>query len=286
MRILLTLDYELFFGRNSGSIGSCLLMPSQKILEILDRYNVKATFFVDAGFVECLKRESAHYPELEKEYFTLREHISFLAKAGHDIQLHIHPHWEDSKYSENGWNIDTKRYRLHDFPKEEVHKIVKEYKKVLEDIIGDTVFVFRAGGWCIQPFDYLIDALVSNGITIDSTVFSEGYYSSDTHSFDFRGAEDKTIWKFHNNPIQENKSGTIIELPISSLKTSPLFFWKLALAKKFGGDHHLPFGDGVSVKSGRSSIIRMLTNWTTTVASMDGFKSSLLKKALSKYKSK
>ena len=284
MKILLTLDYEVFFGHNSGSIEGCLISPTQKIIEILDKHNVKATFFVDAGYVERIKHQCSFYPELKNEYEKLVKHISLLSQNGHDIQLHIHPHWRDSYYSEKGWIIDTKRYRLHNFSTLETNRIVRDYKKILEDIIKDQIFVFRAGGWCLQPFESLGSALFSNGIRIDSTLYKGGYYKSSTHFFDFRNAEDKTIWKFKDDPNKENEEGEFIEMPISSIKVNPTFYWKMVFTKKFGGKKHKAIGDGKAVKGGKSSIIRMLTKPTMTVASIDGYKSSLLNKALNLYK--
>ena len=55
MRILLTFDYEVFFGRSTGSVERTMLEPTEALLELADRYGVKLVFFVDAGFILRLR---------------------------------------------------------------------------------------------------------------------------------------------------------------------------------------------------------------------------------------
>ena len=150
---LLSLDYELFFGNNCGTVENCIINPTKQLLTILDKYDFKVSLFVDAGFLVRLKQQSQKFPELKKEYDSIKTQLKQLSSNGHDIQLHIHPHWEDSYFDGNGWVIDTKRYRLHDFSPEEIKSIVTNYKQELESCSEQDVFAFRAGGWCLQPFE-------------------------------------------------------------------------------------------------------------------------------------
>ena len=286
MKIMLTLDYEVFFGQSTGSVHDCLIYPTQKIIEILDLYNAKACFFVDAGFLERLSQFKKDYPQLEADYQMVTEQIRQLIKRGHDIQLHIHPHWEDCCYEGGRWEMDTTRYRLHDFTKSDVERIISRYKNTLENVIENDVKVYRAGGWCLLPFDHINSALMNNGILIDSTVFRNGEYSSASHSFDFSGAEDKTIWRFSDDPLTEDPTGKFTEVPISSFKASPLFFWGLAFAKKFGGNKHKSIGKGSAVKANKKELLKMLTNYTYSVVSMDGYKAKYLAKSLKNYRKK
>jgi len=277
--IFITLDYELFFGSNSGTQEKSIIEPTNRLLKVLNKFQIKATFFVDSGYLLKLDEYRKKYSILEKDYQTIMEQIKSLDKKGHDIQLHIHPHWEDSYFDGKKWIIDTSRYKLHDFPSDEIEDIVYRYKKVLTDIVGDKVFVFRAGGWCMQPFDKIKDALKKNNIWLDSTVFKNGKNNSKTHFFDFTKAPDKTKWKFENDPLIEDTNGFFTEVPISSYKVSPLFFWELAFFKKFGGKEHRAFGDGFATGGSKWDKLRMLTRSTYSVVSIDGYKSSYLLKA-------
>lgn len=285
-KILITLDYELFFGANPGTLNKSIIEPTNRLLEIFDKYNVKASFFVDSGYLIKLKKYKKQYSFLEEEYHQISNQLHQLSAEGHDIQLHIHPHWEDSYFDGNSWNMITNRYRLHDFSEKEINKIVYEYKKVLEEFTNNQVFSFRAGGWCIQPFNKLENSLMENNIWLDSTVFQNGKNKSDTHYFNFISTPQKNYWRFKDDPLEEDKKGYFLEIPISSMKVSPLFFWKLAFTKKLGKKMHDNFGDGSSTSNSKRDLIRMLLFPSNIPVSIDGYKSKLINKALRKNKKK
>ena len=50
MDIYLTLDYELFFGEQSGTPEHCIIKPTQDLLSILDPLDIKATFLQQQVF--------------------------------------------------------------------------------------------------------------------------------------------------------------------------------------------------------------------------------------------
>ena len=281
--IFITLDYEIFFGSDSGSQENSIIYPTQKIFEILEREGVKASFFIDSGYLIKLDEYRKIYPLLEERYQEIVSQIKMLDSRGHDIQLHIHPHWEDSYFDGIRWVIDTKRYRLHEFNNKQIERIVYRYKKVLTDIVGDKIFAHRAGGWCIQPFDRLSDALKKHNIWLDSTLYENGRNRSATHYFDFRNIPKKSRWSFDDDPCQEEKDGFFTEIPISSYGLSPLFFWRLAYYKKFGGARHNNFGDGTSAGGSNWDKLRMLTRFTKSVVSIDGYKASFLEKSYKKF---
>ena len=98
MNITLTLDYELYFGKETGTVYKSIIKPTEKLLSVLDRYNIKAVFFVDVGFIKRLDFFSTDHPELRKDYELITSQLNQLSRQGHDLQLHIHPHWENSFY--------------------------------------------------------------------------------------------------------------------------------------------------------------------------------------------
>jgi len=202
-----------------------------------------------------------------------------LSDTGHDIQLHIHPHWEDSFYDGNRWIIDVKRYKLADFNENDVAEIVVRYKKVLTDITNKSIFAFRAGGWCLQPFSKLKKIFMDNNICLDSSVFKDGYFSSEQYSYDFRNAPDKDIYRFEDNELIENEKGFFTELPISPIKNSPLFFWTLFLLGRKNPYLHKPLGDGRAMAA-PGYRKKILTKFTNNPVSVDGYNAHLLQTAL------
>jgi hypothetical protein len=282
-KIFITLDYELFFGNNAGTQYNSIIYPTERLLTILDKNKVKASFFVDSGYLLKLKEYKNEFPTLEADYEEISRQLRKLSIEGHDLQLHIHPHWEDSYYNGEKWIMDTSRYRLNSFSYEEINSIVYRYKEVLQEFTNNEIFTFRAGGWCIQPFKKIKDAFKANNIWLDSTVFKNGKNKSATHFFNFKAAPNKTLWKFEDDPLKENPKGFFTEIPITSLRVSPFFFWKLAYAKKIGGDIHKSFGDGTAAGGSKLEKIRMLTQLSNTVVSIDSYKASLLRKAYTKF---
>lgn len=283
VKLILSLDYELFFGDSTGSIENCMINPTQQLLQLLNKYNCKVSLFVDAGFLVKLKAQSFDFPVLEKQYQTIKTQLKSLSSQGHDIQLHIHPHWQDSYYNGNTWVINTERYRLHDFNPEEIYDIVQSYKQELESCSEQAVFAFRAGGWCLQPFEQIKLALKASGIWLDSTVFSQGHSDDPTRRFDFNTTPKQAYWYFDNDPLKQQQDGYFTELPISATKTSPLFFWKLALRKKFSSHLFSSFGDGRAMIASSSYYIERLTKTTYGPVMIDGSKAGQLEKAFQEH---
>ncbi|MFM7016644.1 MAG: hypothetical protein ACKOX3_09985 [Bacteroidota bacterium] len=285
MNIYLTFDYELYFGHTTGTAKNCILTPTELLTEVADKHSIKLVQFVDIGYIIKLEEFKNDYPELENDYQLITNQIKNLYRSGHDIQLHIHPHWEDSYYKNGKWTIIANRYKLADFNEIEIDRIVSSYKQKTEELTGhNSVFAFRAGGWCVQPFEKLKSTFIKNNITIDSSVFQKGKYSSDQYSYDFTKAPSLSSWTFNNDPCQQ-ADGPFKELPIGSICNSPLFYWKLFLLGRLHPFMHKPLGDGVPIAApGQRK--KLLTRFTQNTVSIDGYNAALLNKALHQYQNK
>ena len=117
MQIHLSFDYDLFFGTSSGSVDNSILKPTQLLINIARKHQVPFIFFVDAGYLWQLKNH-IHIESCKRDYDNIALQLIELKKQGHEIALHIHPHWEDSFFVENKWNINTTRYKLSTLPDE------------------------------------------------------------------------------------------------------------------------------------------------------------------------
>lgn len=285
MNIFITLDYELYFGPESGTPEKCILEPTTALLELVRPYGIKFTAFVDSGYLYALERQLEDYPELKKHYEQVSHQIRMLAAAGHGIELHVHPHWEDTFFDGEQWRMNTSRYKLADFPESEVSDIVTRYNTVLKSISGRAPVAYRAGGWCVQPFPPIGRALKKNGIHIDSSVYPKGYYKSNNQAFDFRGAPHyETQYSFSADPAKIDPEGSFVEIPISSYRVSPFFFWNFALKRLRSEPEHTSMGDGSAVPMSKKELIRYLTRPSNSVISMDGLKAGFLERSFGKYK--
>lgn len=282
MKILITLDYELFLGTNTGSVMNSLIIPMNKLVEIGDKYGLKYTLFVDATYLAALKNKSSLYPCLMEDYLEIKNQLIRLDNEGHSIQLHVHPQWYFSEFDGKKWMLDTKHYKLSDLTDEESDIIFGTAKETLEDIIGHPVYAFRAGGFSAQPTELLTSLMSKYNILIDSSVFSYSDYNSPSQKYDYKVIPNRTQYRFKEDICKENISGDFIEIPITTYKLSPIFYWRLVMVRLLKNNKHKILGDGNAVKTTGESIKERLTKKSYALATIDGFKIFYLQKIINK----
>ena len=97
--LILTIDYEVFLGDETGNLREVLIEPTYQLMEILRLNGSKMTVFWDIMHYDALCRLSKEYPRLKEEQLLIEQQIKDLVAEGHDVQMHIHPHWLDAKYN-------------------------------------------------------------------------------------------------------------------------------------------------------------------------------------------
>ncbi|AII13936.1 hypothetical protein CIG1485E_0057 [Campylobacter iguaniorum] len=219
-KIILTFDYELYLGKDSGTIDKCMLEPTQKILESLKRHNANGIFFIDANFLVILKQQCL------SGYQMVKKQILDMLKNGNDIGLHIHPHWIDSyMISKDRWSFRSyENFRIHNLNKEQISSILKDSFKELDLICKEfsqhyKIDSFRAGGWCVQPFSSVKEILKEIGIKYDFSVLPGMKKNSlPRHYYDYSLTPNKPYWKFADDPLKEDSNGDFIEIPVTVTK--------------------------------------------------------------------
>lgn len=249
--IILTFDYELFFGTDSGTVKQTLIIPTNYILNSLDKYGLKGTFFIDWQMLKFI--QEVNDERSQNDYLLIEKQLQDIVSRGHRIELHIHPHWVDAKYIGNGrWDYsDFDHYSLYSFSTEEVTQMFEEGADKINSIARkvDTdyrVIAFRAGGWTVQPFDKLMLGFKKTGISIDSSVAIGAYRESPFYKYDFREVKtnNKSFYHFNNDVTIEDSCGEFVEVPISTFHRGILYkaldkFFRV-LFKKYA----IPIADG------------------------------------------
>lgn len=270
MKLFLTYDYELFFGTPTGSVEKCIIEPTNYLRGIAERTGIKMVFFIDTGYLKQLERFKDQFPLVKHEHELVQTQIQQLVQEGHDCQLHIHPHWEDSYHDGSGWKMITNRYKLDDFSDTEIDEIIVEYASILHRWTGKKIHSYRAGGWCLQPFKRIEKSFSKIGIKIDSTVFPGGKFTAGNYYYDFTNAPNLSKWRFQTNLCEVSENGEFWEYPISNFNYSPLFFWKLFALGRLQPHLHKPMGDGYPMPS-PGLRKTMLTKGKNLSASVDGY---------------
>ena len=149
MNLILTVDTELsshpekmgILGKLNGSEYGI-----SKIMDICDKYGIKATFFVDVYGYKRIGIDE------------MKEICHSVLKRGHDVQLHTHPDV-----------YDKKRGYMALYSLDEQIKIIAEGKEFFEKNLGFSPIAHRAGDW---GADYnTLKALERNNIPVDCSMF-------------------------------------------------------------------------------------------------------------------
>ena len=139
---ILTFDYELFLGKDSGTAMKSIIEPTDKIIKLLKQYDAKAIFFVDATYLMALKKYN--HPDL----LLINKQLQDIVSIGSSVELHLHPQWLDAKPVKDRWVFESfDRYRLHSLSEKEINQLFKDGIDILENITKQKVKAFRAGGW-------------------------------------------------------------------------------------------------------------------------------------------
>jgi peptidoglycan/xylan/chitin deacetylase (PgdA/CDA1 family) len=148
-------DVKEFFEKWEGRYDY-LSEPTKRVLNILDEFNMTATFFIVADVAE-------HYPGL----------IESIAARGHEIACHGADH-------RCSINPNTKKPLL---TIEEFEQSTKEAKRILEKASGQEVIGFRAPNAAVTG--QMLDSLRKMGFKYDSSVAVNSLYNKTDSSLNF-----------------------------------------------------------------------------------------------------
>jgi len=217
--LIISVDHEVF-GNGSGCLDACVRQPVDRMLSVADKYSTPLTFFVEALEYEAMQNvgiESIH---------SVIDQLKFGYKAGHDIQLHIHPQWDGASWDGRDWHVNEKSWRIGDGNEKQLVRLLKQGKAWLEGQLSSDFpeykcLAFRAGGWCIQPSQPVVKALLQLGFQIDSTVAPGMQNLAAGEWADFRNVPDRPFWRTNGDVCSEAASG-LWEIPILTGKVGRL----------------------------------------------------------------
>lgn len=297
LKICLTFDYELFFGENYFDDDVVLFSPTKELIEGLKEKNVSGTFFVDVCSIIQHKKYNL------AEYVTgFSNQLKYMISMNQDVQLHIHSHWLDSKYINSKWEFDKNHYRIHSYgfhknQKLNVDSIIKTGIEYLNETIkvidpDYKCIAFRAGGFCLQPHQELIEVLYNNGIRIDSSVAPNLSFSSDNNWYDYNHQIPSKNWNIGSDSEwwqESSNSRFLYEIPIGTEKKDCISFVMKKLFTPKAIDFKLEQKRGsyinnikkMSVLEKTISIYKYIMDYGAI--SLDGYQAEFIYKQLEKF---
>ena len=178
---IMSVDLEDFFCdlpfESWSKYESRVLKNTNKILDLFEKYQIKATFFT-LGYI------AEKFPDLIKK----------IDDKGHEIASHSYSHLDIRKTTEKDFEND----------------IVKSIK-ILEEIIGKKVLGFRAPYFSIDKKSFWAMKILSKYFKYDSSIFPVK-----TPLYGIRNAP-RNIYKPNlTNPSIEDVESELIEIPLAT----------------------------------------------------------------------
>lgn len=242
INILVSADYELFLGRNFVSNAEVLFDPTEHMIAICDDLDVPITFFADVCSVW------AHQKYGQNDYVdNFESQLTEAAKTGHDVQLHIHPHWLFSEFLDGQWNINTDRMYMaelgYDGSADSATDVIRRGVDYLNNLFGKDssgyqCLAFRAAGLALQPMErLLIGALLEHGIVIDSSIAKGLKFSSDTVTVDYTNMPAAANWYMSaESGLEKPTDNGLFEIPIATFQAGSIsrigFLWRRLAAAR------------------------------------------------------
>ncbi len=190
MKNIMSVDLEDYYCKLPFSewkkYDSKLVKPTRKILDLFDKYDVKATFFTLAYIAE-------KHPELIEE----------IKSKGHEIASHGYSHTS-----------------LHNMTPEEFEMDLLKSIQILQKISGEKVRGFRAPYFSVKNNDWAFD-IMKKYLDYDSSVYPVKL----PHFGSLKGVANAPNHPYRTserNPFEEDKNGVFIEIPLATLNISPI----------------------------------------------------------------
>lgn len=291
--VLFTFDYELFLGVRSGQPGDCIIAPTNRLLQLLGNADFKGVFFVDTVYLIRLEEAAEIYEAASRDLSDIRQQLEEIVRQGHAIFPHIHAHWLDAIYisEDNEWSLtDTRYYQFASLDTQRQRVLFDKSVEIIRSITGKfpgcpEIDSYRAGGWSIQPFSHFKPHLLRHGITQEWSVIPGKYHFSSAHFFDFRKAPSGTpVYRFENDPCEQDDNGYFTEWTISTLSLTPFEKWinfKIGgLLRRLGLKKPVK-GSTVSSVTKEEGDVQQRGNVARVTASFEGLNPFTLRKYLS-----
>jgi len=222
--VLYSADYELYLGGNYCDETEVLINPTNNLLNLFENLNIPLTLFADVFSIACYKKHSLfNFPD------NAENQLKDAIRRGHDVQAHVHPHWNYTRIEGNTYKFDINYFLLGNLAdnKEELYSKIRTClmtsRTYLNNLINQVdknyhCIAFRAGGYGLQPnSDIVIKALIDSGFIIDTSIVPDSIFKSNANEIDFSIVPKMANYylEYDLHTPSDNNQG-IFEIPIAS----------------------------------------------------------------------
>jgi hypothetical protein len=186
--IALVDDWELR-GNGLGHVYELQYKPAMELMRLYEKMDVKASFNVEVMQQLAFLRHSKH-DKIHKQSNLWKEAVKIMQERGFDVQLHIHPQWNNAELINNFWKLDSK-WNIASYNQSEISSFVSTSIEYLSSIVTNNSLVsFRGGSWCVCcPSGPLLNELEKNGIILDISLVNGLKCDGANITLDYRNLE-------------------------------------------------------------------------------------------------
>ena len=186
-------DWELS-GNGSGDIRRLQFEPMRRLVSIYNRLGIRGSFNAEVMQQITFRRYQNQHQELQALADEWDAIVKETFRQGHDVQLHIHPQWQDAEYQDGGWKL-TADWSILNYPRETALHLLRTGKEYLETLLQDIdpnyrCISFRSGAWCIAPSPHMLNLLVELGIAFDMSIVAGVKYDTRNIKLDSKSCEE------------------------------------------------------------------------------------------------
>jgi len=186
-------DWELS-GDGSGDIRRLQFEPLRRLVSIYNGLGIRGSFNAEVMQQLTFRQHQGRHQELKVLADEWDDVVRETFRQGHDIQLHIHPQWQNAKYKDGRWKL-TADWSILNYSREAALQMLQGGKEYLENLLHEIdpkyrCVSFRSGAWCIAPSPHMLDLLVKLGIVFDMSIVAGVKYDTRNIKLDYTTCEE------------------------------------------------------------------------------------------------
>jgi hypothetical protein len=193
IQLVLTDDWELR-GNGSGNMRAIQFATLRRLRSTYETNGLHGSFNAEVMQQLAHLRFGQDHAELRVLASEWEELVRDTYSRGHDVQLHLHPQWSQSNYTDGSWALSG-AWSLVDYTRESIGSMLAQCKEYLEGLLRPIdpsyrCVSFRAGSWCVAPSPDALDVLSELGFVFDMSVVDGIVSSTGRVRIDYRNVDE------------------------------------------------------------------------------------------------